>query len=386
MSTFEFATASRIIFGAGKFAEAGEIAAAFGKRVLLVTGGHSCDEPAERLSRDLSGRGAVAMRYSIQGEPSLSTIEEGLARAREQGAEVVIGLGGGSAMDAAKCIAGLLTNDGDLLDYLEVVGQGKPLTRPAAPIMAIPTTAGTGAEVTRNGVISVPDKQVKASMRSPYLLPRVALVDPELTYTLPPDVTASTGLDALTQLIEAAVSRRATVFTDMLTETGLKAVIGLKTAFQEATSPADHERFIKARERMAFASLFGGLALANAGLGAVHGFAAVLGARYTLPHGACCGILLPHVTEANIKRMSPAAYARVVFALQESLAIDGSQDFVDWLYRLVRELNMPTLANYGVTAEAVPELVQLSKRASSMKGNPVELTDAELSGILLAAL
>lgn len=394
MTAFEFATASRIIFGAGKFKDVGEIAASFGKCALLVTGGTSVDDPAERLMKDLSGRGATAIRFIVNGEPSITTIEDGLNAAREHNTDVVIGLGGGSAMDAAKCIAGLLTNDGGLLDYLEVVGQGKPLTKPATPVICIPTTAGTGAEVTRNSVLSVPDKQVKASVRSPYLLPRVALVDPELTYSLPPDVTAYTGLDALTQLIEPFVSVRANFFTDMICREGLLEAGALRAAYNDAGLPSSAS-VQKAREQMSLASLFGGLALANAGLGAVHGFAAVIGARYPIPHGACCGILLPYVVEANAsapyerKKRDDFDYAAIQRLLATSNDADSNNSnktLADTLYRLVGELNMPTLAHYGVTAEAVPELVQLSKKASSMKGNPVELTDEELSSILLAAL
>ncbi len=390
MINFEFATANRIIFGAGKFKEAGEIAASFGKRAFIVTGGASGDEPFEQLAKDLSARNIPAQRFIVKGEPSLQTMHDGLAAAREHGADVAIGLGGGSAMDTAKCIAGLLTNEGDLLDYLEVVGQGKPLTKPAAPVICIPTTAGTGAEVTRNSVISVPDKQVKVSIRSPYLLPRVALVDPELTYSLPPDVTAYTGLDALTQLIEPFVSFRATFFTDMLCKEGLIEAGALLTAFYGGSSQTPS--VTQAREKMSLASLFGGLALANSGLGAVHGFAAVLGARYPIPHGACCGILLPYVVDANAsapfdhRKREDFDYDAVHRLLGASIEINADKTLVDTLYRIVRELNMPTLSHYGITADAIPELVQLSKKASSMKANPVELTDDELSGILRAAL
>ncbi|HOG94201.1 MAG TPA: iron-containing alcohol dehydrogenase, partial [Opitutaceae bacterium] len=216
---FEFATATQIVFGAGTRAEVGKLVRPWGQRALIVTGQSTAR--AEPLRETLRAAGVTAECFPVAGEPAVADIQRGVARAREFGAEMLLGFGGGGAIDAAKAIAGLLTNPGDPLDYLEVVGAGKPLTCPALPWMAIPTTAGTGAEVTRNAVLSVPERNVKVSLRSPHLLARIALVDPELTLDLPPSLTASTGFDALTQLLEAYVCSRTNPMTDALCAAGL---------------------------------------------------------------------------------------------------------------------------------------------------------------------
>jgi len=208
---FEFATANRIIFGPRRFGEIGEIAASFGRRAFVVTGRRALSESGvvQRLKHILADKGIEFLQFNISGEPDVTNVDQGAAKARNWGCDLVIALGGGSAIDTGKAIAGLLTNGGSVLDYMEVVGRGQPLTKPSAPLIAVPTTAGTGSEVTRNAVLKYPKSQVKASIRSPYLLPQVALVDPKLTYSLPPEITASTGLDALTQLIEPYTSKRA---------------------------------------------------------------------------------------------------------------------------------------------------------------------------------
>jgi len=382
---FEFATAGRIVFGAGKFNDAGQIAASFGKRVLLVTGGKSTDDPADRLMRDLRGRGASVERFSVKGEPDLAIIQQAVEAAKAMGAEVVIGLGGGAAMDSAKAVAALLTNPGDITDYLEVVGKGQQTQIASAPCICIPTTAGTGSEVTRNAVINVPEQRVKVSMRGPLMLPRVALIDPELTYTMPPDVTAFTGLDALTQCLEAYVSKRRNAFAQMIALEGLRAANAIVKAFN-ASEAGDYLNLDnrEAREQMAYAALCGGLALANSGLGAVHGFASVLGARYPVPHGACCGILLPFVVSANRVRAGDATlFTDIIDALPE---LTENNDLSHSLHWLNTEFNVPKLSQFGVKESDIPELVQLSKQSNSMKANPYELTDEELTGILQSAL
>ena len=269
---FEFATATRIVFGAGTVNDAGAIAKKFGRRALVVTGRDS--RRAERILAGLKSSGVGAVTFSVAGEPELETVERGTKLARAEHCELVIGFGGGSALDAAKAIAAMLTNEGGLLDYVEIIGRGRPLTKLSAPFIAIPTTAGTGTEVTRNAVLASPEHKLKVSLRSPLMLARVAMIDPELTYDLPPALTASTGLDALTQLIEPFVCNRANPMTDGLCVEGLRrAARSLRVAFSKGQDQ-------DAREDMAVASLFGGLALANAGLGAVHGFAGPIGGRF----------------------------------------------------------------------------------------------------------
>ncbi len=380
---FEFATAGRIIFGAGKFNEAGQIAASFGKRVLLVTGGKSTDDPADRLMTDLRGRGVTAERFSVKGEPDLATIQQAVEAAKAMGAEVVIGLGGGAAMDSAKAVAAMLTNPGEITDYLEVVGKGQQTQIASAPCICIPTTAGTGSEVTRNAVINVPEQRVKVSMRGPLMLPRVALVDPELTYTMPRDVTAFTGLDALTQCLEAYVSKRRNAFAQMIALEGLRAANALHTAYDHWDQ--DDEITKEAREQMAYAALCGGLALANSGLGAAHGFASVLGARYPIPHGACCGILLPYVVFVNENHAGESDLFKIIatqgLIVEPPETLASTLDFLNSMH-----LDMPRLSHFGVKEADIPELIQLSKQSNSMKANPYELTDDELTWILKSAL
>ena len=378
---FEFATANRIIFGVGTLSQAGQLAREFGRRALVVTG--RVPGRAERLLAALAGEGIGASVYCAAGEPDLVTVEQGLGQARREQCDLVISFGGGSVIDAGKAIAAMLANPGELLDYLEVIGRGRALAVPAAPFMAIPTTAGTGSEVTRNAVLASPAHRVKVSLRSPGMLPKVALVDPELTYGLPQTVTASTGLDALTQLIEPYVCSRVNPMTDALCIEGMRrAGRSLRQAFQDGQN-AD------AREDMAVAGLFGGLALANAGLGAAHGFAGPIGGMFPAPHGAVCATLLPHVMGANLQALrqrQPASdalpryteIARVLTGVPEATAEDG----IAWVTRLVQDLQIPGLRAYGITSEHIPDLVEKAGKASSMKANPIALTAAELAGIL----
>ncbi len=387
MSTFEFATANRIIFGGGSIDKVADIAATYGQRSFLVTAGQSTAVHAARLEQRLRDRHLSVTRYSVGGEPDVETVEAGVRAAQEANCDHVIALGGGSVLDTGKAIAGLLTNGGSVLDYVEVVGRGQPIRMPAAPMIAMPSTAGTGTEVTRNAVIAVHDKNLKVSMRSPYLLPRVAVVDPTLTTTMPPEVTASTGLDALTQLIEPFTSSKRNPMTDALAEAGLqRASRSLLKAYREGTP--------ESREDMAFASLCGGLCLANSGLGAVHGFAAVLGGRYPIPHGVCCATMLPHVVKGNIEALrqrepdSPVLkrYAVVAGYLNGGSTGDPLGALVEHLSELCRAMQIPRLSAFGVSSDAVPELVAQAQQASSMKANPLKLTPDELTAMLMAAL
>ena len=380
---FEFATAGRIVFGDGTAMQLSQHAGALGSRAFVITG----SSPA-RLCELLDSIGEVtAGRFAVAGEPSTDILAVAALQARADSCDMVIGVGGGSVIDTAKAVAALLTNSGAVMDYLEVVGLGKPLTNPSAACIAVPTTAGTGAEVTRNAVLYVPDKQVKVSMRSATMLPRLAIVDPELTCSMSPAVTASTGLDALTQLIEPYVSHLANPLTDGICLEGLsRAVRSLGKAYKDG-----HD--MQARRDMSLASLFGGLALANAKLGAVHGFAGPLGGMIGAPHGVICARLLPHVIGANIKALlardpeNPALvrYDRVARIMTGSDSA-GAEDAIDWVGRLCLDLQVPSLAEYGLRAELIPLAVEKAKLAGSMKGNCITLTDEELTQILTESL
>ena len=382
---FEFATATRIVFGAGTLDGVGKEVAALGQRALVVGGGSPA--AADRLAALLEAAGVAVTRFSVPGEPTVPLAADGVVLAREAGCDVIVSIGGGSAVDAGKAIAALVTNPGEALDYLEVIGAGQTLGQPPLPFVAIPTTAGTGAEVTRNAVLASPEHAVKVSLRSPLMLPRLALVDPELTYSLPPDVTASTGMDALTQVLEPFVSPRANPLTDAFAREGIaRAARSLRRAY---TTPDD----AAAREDMALVSLFGGLALANAGLGAVHGYAAPLGGMFLLPHGVACARLLPFVMQANIAalrqrqpdNMALARYAEVGRILTGQ-ADASAEDGVAWVMDLLRDLEIPPLARYGITSAHFPELVDKAAQASSMKANPIVLTADELTQILEQAV
>jgi alcohol dehydrogenase class IV len=382
---FEFATATRIRFGPGTLREVGAAAREFGGRAFVVTGREG--RRAEQLLDLLAAEGIAATTFAVAGEPTVDAVIAATVEARRQHCELVIGLGGGSPIDAAKAVSALLTNSGGPLDYLEVVGRAQPLTRPAAPCIAIPTTAGTGAEVTRNAVLTLPVRQVKVSLRSPLMLPRLALVDPELTVDLPPGLTANTGLDALTQLIEPYVSCRANPLSDGFCTEGIRRVArALRAAFHDGSNAA-------AREDLALASLCGGLALANAGLGAIHGFAAPIGGMFSAPHGAVCAALLPHVMEANLQAARRRAATSEISDRYADIArlLTGDptatpEDGVRWVRGLVAELGIQPLHCYGVTFESIPALVAKAAQASSMKANPLPLTPDELTAVLNAAL
>ena len=378
---FEFATATRIVFGAGAVNDAGAIAREFGRHALVVTGRDS--SRAERVLASLRSAGVSAVTFSVTGEPELKTVEQGAKLAKAERCELVIGFGGGSAIDAGKAIAVMLTNSGELLDYVEIIGHGRPLAKPSAPFIAIPTTAGTGAEVTRNAVLASPEHRLKVSLRSPLMLAKVALVDPELTCDLPPALTASTGLDALTQLIEPFVCNRANPMTDGLCVEGLRrAARSLRVAFSKGQDK-------DAREDMAVASLFGGLALANAGLGAVHGFAGPIGGGFPAPHGAICAALLPHVMAMNLRALrrrdpnNPALYRydEVAWWLTGDSKAKADEG-VKWVRALAADLKVPRLASFGVQREHFADLVARAANASSMKANPIVLTPEELTGVL----
>jgi alcohol dehydrogenase class IV len=378
---FEFATANRIIFGMGKLTEAAPAARTWGRRALIV---HSPNTPGvKKLAEALAHEGVTHETWVISGEPEVNDILEGLGLLKEAGSQVVIGLGGGSVLDAAKAIAGLFSNPGDPLDYLEVIGKGLPLKQPALPLIAIPTTAGTGSEVTRNAVLTVREMNSKVSLRSPFLLPRLAIVDPELTVSLPPVMTAATGMDALTQLIEPFVSRKANAMADLYCLEGIRRVKrSLVTVFMDGSNAGG-------REDMAFASLLGGLALTNAGLGAVHGLAGPLGGRFGIGHGLLCARLLPAVVRVNIMAMTERAPRHIalrqfaqIAALLTGKATAGAEESVEVLNQLIRVLMIPRLGEMGVTPEDFDGIIEKAISASSMQSNPIALEAKELRLIL----
>lgn len=384
MISFEFATASRIIFGAGKLHELGkQLGEPPAKRVLLVCG-YSSD--AISRAREMLSESAISVaEFQVHGEPTVAVIRDGLQAARD--CDMVVGLGGGSVLDSGKAIASLATNPGDVLDYLEVIGKGQALVRAPLPYIAVPTTAGTGSEVTRNAVIESPEQNVKVSLRSPMMLPRVALVDPELTYHLPPHITASSGLDALAQLIEPFVSIKANPITDAVCREGLShAARSIQRAYENGADP-------EARAGMSLASLFGGLALANAALGAVHGFAAPLGGMLHAPHGALCARLLPLVMEANLNALAArqpehpalARYAEIAQILTGDKNA-SARDGVAWVHDLVSRLQIPALSAYGLSQADFLEAVGKTMKANSFKGNPIALNQEELLTILERAI
>jgi alcohol dehydrogenase class IV len=391
---FEFATATRVVFGAGALRELGEIAARLGRRALLVTnqvgGGTLLDAFAEQgrpVVEWLSAQDIQSTMFGAPGEPTIHLVRAGVELARREGVNLVIGIGGGSAMDTGKAIAALLANGGDPLDYIEVIGRGKPLLEPSLPCIAVPSTAGTGAEVTRNAVLAAPEQRVKVSLRSPTMLPVLALVDPELTYDLPPEVTASTGLDALTQVLEPYVSSRANPLTDAIAREGMqRAGRSLLRVYQNGRDKA-------AREDMSLASLFGGLALANAGLGLVHGFASVLGGMYPAPHGAICARLLPPVMAANVRALKERAADNPALSRYQQVAeiLTGKpgarpEDGIAWVKDLAEALHIPGLGACGLAQADYPAVIEKTQAASSTKANPIRLTSAELEEILTMAM
>jgi len=382
---FEFATATRVLFGPGTLREVAPLAAAFGRRALVVTGRHV--ERAAPLLDQLHRQGVATVTFTVSGEPATATDLAGVQFAKEAACDLVIGFGGGSALDTGKAVAALLTNGGELLDYLEVIGRGQPLTQSSAPYIAIPTTAGTGSEVTRNAVLASPEHRVKVSLRSPLMLPRLAVVDPELTYAVPPEATAATGLDALTQLVEPFVSNSANPMTDAICREGMRRVArSLRRAYETGSDAA-------AREDMALASLFGGMALANAKLGAVHGLAGPLGGLFLAPHGAICARLLPIVMEANVRALqlrasnSPALarYDEVAQSLTGN-ATAAAADGAGWVRDVCAAMAVSPLSRFSLTQADFPAVVAQAQQASSMKGNPVPLTDQEVTDILEQAM
>jgi len=385
LNPFEFLSAGRIVFGSGTAQTLGERAKALGARALWVTGRDRARVAV--LERQLQHAGIELAVISVAAEPRVEDALAAVEAGKRIGAQLVIACGGGSVLDLGKAAAALLANPRDPYDFLEVVGRGQPLTAPALPLIAVPTTAGTGAEVTKNAVLASTEHAVKASLRHDSMLPAVALIDPQLTLSMPPAVTAATGLDAFTQCLEPFVSCQHNPLTDALALEGLKrGARSLRLAFRDGSNLA-------AREDMALCSLFGGLALANAKLGAVHGLAAPLGGQLAAPHGAVCARLLPLVMQTNVAALRARAPHSPLLRRFEDVArlLTGGasatiEDGVAFVAELAHELAIPPLSRYGLTADQIPSLVAKAAVASSTKGNPIVLTSVELTQVLERAL
>ncbi|MEA3326395.1 MAG: iron-containing alcohol dehydrogenase [Chloroflexota bacterium] len=381
---FDFFAPNRIVFGNGSLKKVEEIAPALGKHALVVCGSGSV--PSFILLQIMEAPSIDVEIFRVKKEPDVPIIRAGLAKSRASNCDFVIGYGGGSVLDAAKAIAALMTNSGDIFDYLEVVGKGRKIKNTAAKMIALPTTAGTGTEVTKNAVITSPHHHVKVSMRSPKMIPTVAIVDPELTYTLPPSVTATTGMDALTQVLEAYVSIRANPLTDIVAKEGIKrGARSLYLAFKYGLNK-------EAREDMAMTSLYGGLALANSGLGAVHGFAGPIGGMFNAPHGAICASLLPYVMKYNVRVLTQMKVGGEIRNRYQEISslLTGNPDAtieegVRWVVELAEALGIPGLHAIGVEKFDFDQIIAKSKVSSSMQNNPVALDDKTLAAILMEA-
>lgn len=369
---FTFQTAGRITFGPGAATELTSLAE--DRRVFLVSG----SDP-DRYKLDIH----PVASYRLLGEPSFDDARQASALCRDSGADLMIGLGGGAVIDLAKTTSVLAAQGGDPLDHAEIIGAGRPFGSQKVPLIAVPTTAGTGSEVTRNAVLTSPEQRVKVSLRGPVMLPDVALVDPRLTLTCPPQVSAQSGMDALTQCLEPFVSRFANPLSDGFAREGLSRARALPTAFT-------HGDDLTARTDMALCSLLSGLSLANSGLGAVHGLAGVLGGVTGAAHGAICAALLAPVTTANLSAMfarepENPAIARYREAASILTGEPHSSALQEWLIELTRHLELPGLGRLGLTSQDYAEVIARAEQASSMKGNPIKLSTAELRGILIAA-
>ncbi len=395
LNSFFVAALPEIRFGSGKISETADVLTRFGNKALLVTGRRSfMDTPHwPALLGGLKDKGVTWEHFQVTDEPSPALVDEAVARFKDCGIQVVAGIGGGSVLDAAKAIAGLLITGNPVLDHLEGVGRGIPYTGPAVPLVAVPTTAGTGSEATKNAVLSERGEQgYKKSFRHEQLVAKVAIVDPDLLAGCPKPLIAADGMDAFTQLLESYVSLKASPFTDALAWSGLEA---FRDGFWPAWE-ADHPHAAAGYSRIAYASLLSGITLAQAGLGSVHGLASPLGAFYPIPHGLVCGTLVAEATAINIRALrerapdSPALakYAQVGELLtgwthgDAETSADALVDLLrDWTVRL----DLERLSAYGAE-EAHMERILANCRGGSMQTNPLVLTDEEVAELVRARL
>lgn len=402
MFNFSIARLPRIEFGAGVFKQLPDIIAAYGSHILLVTGGSSYRKlPDWQTFIDKLAHRKIQWEHcTVSGEPSPALIDETVNVFADHSFDAVVGIGGGSALDAAKAIAGLLKVQHSVMDFLEGVGPELPYKGPAVPLIAVPTTAGTGSEATKNSVLSVQGEEgFKKSFRHEKLVAEYAVVDPELLSSCPAGVIAANGMDALTQLLESYVSLKSNALTDALAVSGLRAareaLIPLYRQSIQQNVPQNNT-VMEYREKMAYAALLSGITLAQVGLGSVHGLASPLGAFYPIPHGVVCGTLVASATAVNISSMwarefgseGLTKYARVSEILCQQRFHDqktAHDALVQQLTEWTHELKLPRLGEYGLQASQINKVVANS-RGSSMKTNPIILTDEEISQILLARL
>ena len=369
-----FLTASEIRFGRGKACEVAVAAKAFGARVMLVNG------LTAARSNWLADQLTPVARFSVGHEPDIAMIEAGVAAARAAKAQVIVAMGGGAVIDAGKAIAALVPARLPMMDHLEVVGRGLPLGADPLQFIAVPTTAGTGAEVTKNAVIGVPSARRKVSLRDNRMLPDVAIIDPALTDGTPKPVTLASGLDAITQVIEPYVCTKANRLTDALCRDAIPLGLAALVRLMETEDTA-------ARDDLAWVSLCGGLALANAGLGAVHGLAGPIGGAASAPHGAVCGVLLPPVLAANAKLATDVAAARITEVqnwISHAFGVETEQATTA-LQNWSQHHGLPRLSQMGLQEDELQSIAQASLESSSMRGNPVALTERALIDILYAA-
>ena len=385
MVRFDLAVPVDIRFGAGRVSEVPEVFARLGaSRVLVVTG--RTTSRADTLRSELRETGISSIVFGVATEPSIERVRAAVSLVAESGCDAVLGFGGGSALDVAKAVAVLALSGTDPTDHLEVIGAGHPIERPGLPCVAVPTTAGTGSEVTRNSVLS--GGGVKASLRSPLILPKVALVDPELLVGVPKPTIAASGMDALSQLIEPLLSKRANPFSDALARDGIRrSARSLRRGYEEGMEESG------VREDLALASLFSGMCLANSGLGAVHGLAAAAGARLSAPHGVVCAAVLAAVMDVNLRALRERAREHPalprmteVATLLTGLTEATPEDAIAWLQELTAALSIPGLASYGLNQDEIAPMVAAAQKASSMRGNPIELRDEEVTEIITRSL
>ena len=396
IAPFAIARLPRIVFGSGRFADLASIVAAQGRRALIVTGAKAfrASKRWDELHAALTANDVRLENVVVTGEPSPQLVDETVAAFRGKKIDVVVGIGGGSVLDASKAIAGLLPHGNTVLDHLEGVGPERPYRGPATPLIAVPTTAGTGSEATKNAVLSVQGENgFKKSFRDDALVAQVAVVDPDLLETCPPALIAANGMDALTQLLESYVSIKANPLTDSLAWSG---IVAIKAGFVHAWKGGDSPQATHGRECMAYGSLLSGITLAQVGLGSVHGLASPLGAYFPIPHGVVCGTLVATATAMNISALSdrmPASPALVKYARVGRLLADQSdandaaacQLLVDQLSAWIEQMNIPRLSPYGVSDANVAKVVA-NARGSSMKTNPIVLSDEEIATIVRARL
>ncbi len=400
IAPFNIARLPRILFGEGGTKEIPAQVATFGKRVLIITGAQSFRATAhwQTLQQGLREQGLTWETFTVQGEPSPDLVDQAVKDYRNSGIEVVLGIGGGSVLDAAKAIAGLLPHGNSVMDHLDGVGKGIAYQGPSTPFIAVPTTAGTGSEATKNAVLSRQSAETgfKKSFRHEYLVPQVAIVDPALLASCPPDLLAANGMDAFTQLLEPYVSSNANPLTDALAISGMTA---FRDGFFAAIEAKDEAAAKAGRSQLAYASLLSGITLAQAGLGSVHGLASPLGAFFPCPHGVVCGTLVAEATDINITALSERTpdsialrkYANVgallvnhplpLSSFQVELLAAFCTILVDTLRNWTKRLALPKLSAYGMQAADIDKVVA-NCRGGSMKTNPIVLTDAELRELL----